>query len=296
MWLHWFLAFVPVFPAMYGPLPDASMWPSTTKSTLHCSFWTRDSRCRWPFSIALSQTIQLMEHSGCASSRLTALLAVVRDDPHQAPLTSRPPDLGPLPDPVPGQPASSSGPTSSGLGSAALSMQLSQLLLYPQVPEESSPTLSPLTDAVPSDVLPPPSPTVLTSSEVAALRAIVSQVHLRLQSRRGVVAGDPNLWLLAWQTTLRHITSTLAVLQPPHGYAPLGSLQPGELPGPDGIPQSPASTLPSPSLANSADLQQAEDLLQIWSVMSGRSRTFSLLLRVVSLAKIIDMGLFLSPW
>ena len=126
--------------------PDASMWPSTTKSTLHCSFWTRDSRCRWPFSIALSQTIQLMEHSGCASSRLTALLAVVRDDPHQAPLTSRPPDLGPLPDPVPGQPASSSGPTSSGLGSAALSMQLSQLLLYPQVPEESSPTLSPLTD------------------------------------------------------------------------------------------------------------------------------------------------------
>ena len=95
---------------------------------------------------------------------------------------------------------------------------------------------------------------------MAELRALVCQVHLRLQARRGIASGDPNLQLLAWQTTLRQITSTLAVLLPPQGFAPLGHLQPGDLPGPDVLLPSPGSELPSPSLAHSADLHQAEDL------------------------------------
>ena len=117
---------------------------------------------------SVNAAIRELEHSGCSSGRLSALLAVVRHCSPEESLTRRPADLGPpesVPPPLPDVPTSSSsaapahgGPEMMGPGSAR-GAELAQLLLQPQVNEEdttSSPQLSPITDQD-SEQLPPPS-------------------------------------------------------------------------------------------------------------------------------------------
>ena len=222
---------------------------------------------------SVNAVIRELEHSGCSSGRLSALLAVVRHCSPEESLTTRPADLGPpesVPPPLPDVPTSSSpaapaqrGPEAMGPGSA-LGAELAQLLLQPQVIEEattSSPQLSPITDQD-SDQLPPPSPNMLSQDEVAELRRLVVRIHVRREALRGIIPQDPEFQAISWLTTLRYVATAMGSFVPPPLPVPAGQVFADDLPGPHQVPASPAagSVMASPSLVDSVDLALAADL------------------------------------
>ena len=77
-------------------------------------------------------------------------------------------------------------------------------MLVPQtqgaVASSSSPAISQLTEDD-SDALPPPAPHILLETEITALRALIAQVHVRLQTARGITEADEGVQLSAWLAT-----------------------------------------------------------------------------------------------
>ena len=171
---------------MYAPLPDIQHGAPANEITVAIQYLhshrplplpLQHAEFAIPRAVSLTRALQLLEHTGCGSGRLSALLAVIRDGIMERPLTVRPSELGPPevrhiePDAYgPSQPAPAPGQASS-LGSS-LGSELANILLIPQAQGDaassSSPALLPLTDDH-SDLLPPPSPQVLLESEVSAL-------------------------------------------------------------------------------------------------------------------------------
>ena len=268
---------------MYSPLPDIEQGAGPDEITVAVQYLPsqrplpmalQHAEFFLPRAGSLARAIQLLEHTGCGSGRLSALLGVVRDGILERPLTTRPAGLGPpearhvevdaYDGPRPVHPPGSATTLGTSFGT-----ELAGIMMVPHTQgtaaSSSSPAISHMTEDD-SDALPPPHPHILLESEITALRALVSQIHMRLQTARGITENDEGVQMVAWFATLRNVAFAMGTLQRPSFPLPDGPLGPLDISGPHQVPPTPTSVSMAPSLADTTDLAAAaaldEDLEQ----------------------------------
>ena len=265
--------------SMYSPLPDIEQGAGPDEITIAIQYLPsqrplplalQHAEFFLPRAGTLARAIQQLEHTGCGSGRLSALFAVVRDGILERPLTTRPAGLGP-PEarhvdvdayigPRPQHPPGAA--TSLG---TAFGTELAGIMTVPHTQgtaaSSSSAAISPLTEDD-SDALPPPHPHILLESEITSLRALISQIHMRLQTARGITENDEGVQMVAWFATLRNVAFAMGTLQRPSLPLPVGPLGPQDISGPHQVPPTPTSVSMAPSLADTTDLAAAVDLDQ----------------------------------
>ena len=230
MMVFWILAFVSwVSPvgAMYGPLELASEPDHPDHVLINVQYLEehtavpialQHAELSVPYSSSFPAVIQQLEHTGCSSHRLEAVLAVVRQCRPTDSLTTRPSALGDPEISHPDRPASSSQPSViARVGAAPGADPLDDVGIPPPgalaapagshgTQTSSSPALSPVTD---HEGLPPPSLSVLYEQEVADIRELVLRIHRRLDARRGGEHGDADFAAASWYSTLRQVSWVL---------------------------------------------------------------------------------------
>ena len=262
---------------MYSPLPDIEQGAGPDEITVAIQYLpsqrplpmaVQHAEFFLPRAGSLARAIQLLEHTGCGSGRLSALLGIVRDGILERPLTTRPAGLGPpearhveVDDYAGPRPAHPPG-SATTLGTA-FGTELAGIMTVPQTQgstaSSSSPAISQMTEDD-SDALPPPHPHILLESEITALRALLSQVHMRLQTARDITENDEGVQMVAWFATLRNVAFAMGTLQRPTFPLPDGPLGPHDISGPHQVPPTPTSLSMVPSLADSTDLAAAAAL------------------------------------